>query len=228
MPVFYAPDFEVGHTLPPDESKHAIRVLRMREGDALEVVDGKGNRYTGNVAIADQKGLQVDVSEAVNEPPRDRYLHLAIAPTKNRDRIEWLIEKAVEIGVEKITLLDTEHGERAKINTERLQRIMVAAMKQSKRSHLPQLSELTGTERFWPQAKEKEKYIAHCIGGNKTYVNDIEGRECVIAIGPEGDFSDKEIDNALSGGWVPLDLGDMRLRTETAGVFVCAAIALKP
>ncbi len=217
MPVFYAPEISpAAPTLPPDESQHATRVLRMKENDALEVVDGKGNRFLAEISSINPKQVSLRIIEVKTENKRSVHLHLAIAPTKNRDRIEWLIEKAVEIGVEKIILLRAEHSERAKINLDRLHRIMVAAMKQSKRSHLPELHDLIATSQFWPQAEEKEKYIAHCIEGNKKGLNAIDGSDCVIAIGPEGDFSEHEIEGTLAGGFVPLDLGDMRLRKETA------------
>lgn len=228
MPVFYAPTFDPSsRQLPPDESKHASRVLRMQVGDELEVVDGRGTRYLGSVSSVTPKEVIIRIDDAILEAKRSHHLHLAIAPTKNRDRIEWLVEKAVEIGVERITLLQADHSERAKINLDRLQRIMVSAMKQSKRSYLPELIDLTPTLQFWPQAEEKEKYIAHCAPGQKATLNDIDGRDCVIAIGPEGDFSEQEIKGALAGGFAPLHLGDMRLRTETAGLLSCAAVALK-
>ncbi|QTN39708.1 16S rRNA (uracil(1498)-N(3))-methyltransferase [Cryomorphaceae bacterium] len=228
MPEFYAPDFDVSRPeLPPDESKHAVRVLRLSEGDQVEVVNGRGQRFQCIISTADPKGTTLEVQDTFEEAPRAITFHLAIAPTKNRDRIEWLVEKAVELGVERITLLEGDHSERAKVNFDRLERIMVSAMKQSKRSWLPELKGLIKTSSFWPNVQEEEKYIAHCEKRDKVSIQSITGNSCVIAIGPEGDFSSSEIELAQSHGWMGLDLGDMRLRTETAGLLSCSVLALK-
>jgi len=228
MAQFYDTDFGPQHAfLSPEESKHIVRVLRMTEGQALEVIDGKGNRYKGVIEIASNKKVTVTIEKHEIVPPRSVHFHLAFAPTKSRDRTEWLIEKAVELGVEEITPLQGDHSERVKYNSDRWEKIMVSAMKQSKRAYLPKLNDLQRAVDFWPQAKEKNKYLAHCQEGMKIDLNHIEIEDTVIAIGPEGDFSPREIENGLTAGWTALSLGDMRLRTETAGLVTCAAVALK-
>ncbi len=228
MPEFYAPDFSATQPeLPPDESKHAIRVLRLNIGDPVEVVNGRGQRFRCAISIPDAKRTVLEIQSTAEESPRSIQFHLAIAPTKNRDRIEWLVEKAVELGVERITLLEGDHSERAKVNFDRLIRIMVSAMKQSNRSWIPELHGLVKTAKFWSNVQEEEKYIAHCEERDKVPIQSITGKSCVIAIGPEGDFSSSEIELAQSNGWIGLDLGDMRLRTETAGLLSCSVLALK-
>ena len=228
MAQFYDPSFHSESTkINPEESKHIVRVLRMSEGQSLEIVDGKGHRYTCRISAANPKGVEVEIEHRETVSQRNLYLHLAFSPTKNRDRTEWLLEKAVELGVEEITPLIGDHSERFKVNVERWIKIMVSAMKQSQRAHLPILNEVTKANDFWPKANERNKYLAHCSDGEKIALTDIESDELVIAIGPEGDFSTREIENGLTAGWTPLSLGDMRLRTETAGLISCAAVALK-
>lgn len=228
MAQFYDPSFGPHKTyLSPDESRHIVRVLRMTEGQSLEVIDGKGNRYFGTIEIASNKKVVVTIKDHEIISPRSVHFHLAFAPTKSRDRTEWLIEKAVELGVEEITPLQGDHSERIKFNSDRWEKIMVSAMKQSKRAYLPKLNALQRTADFWPQAKEKNKYLAHCQEGVKIDLTQIDVDDTVIAIGPEGDFSASEIEHGLTAGWTALSLGDMRLRTETAGLITCASVALK-
>ena len=228
MAQFYDPDFHSGNTkINSEESKHIVRVLRMSEGQNLAVIDGKGNRYSCLIRVANSNGVEVEIEHHECIPKRDIHLHLAFSPTKSRDRTEWLLEKAVELGVEEITPLVGDHSERFKVNVERWNKIMISAMKQSNRAHLPILNDLMKANDIWPKAKEHNKYLAHCADGEKTELTDIDGDNLIIAIGPEGDFSAREIENGLTAGWTPLSLGNMRLRTETAGLITCAAVALK-
>lgn len=211
-----------------EESKHLIRVLRKSAGDTIQITNGKGCCFTGELINSDEKKCQIRVINAVkNEKHWPYYLHIAIAPTKMNDRMEWFIEKATEIGVDEITPLICSRSERKEIKTDRLVKVAVSAMKQSLKCTLPKINEAIPFVNFIKKNTEGIKLIAHCEESNKTELNKLEKKEKYTAlIGPEGDFTTSEIDLALQHKFIPLSLGKSRLRTETAGVFICNAISL--
>jgi 16S rRNA (uracil1498-N3)-methyltransferase len=223
MPSFYAPDLRPdspAYQLPEDESKHAVRVLRLAPGDAVTLVDGRGHIYAATVVDANPKrcALRIISYEAV--PPRPTYTHVAVAPTKNLDRMEWLIEKAVEVGVERLTFLRCAHSERRDLKLDRLEKIAVSALKQSGQAWLPQLDELLDFEKFMQEVDPATTFIAHLEAGERTALAQVIGAapRCCVLIGPEGDFSPAEIELALGRGVRPVTLGASRLRTETAAL----------
>ena len=222
MNIFYTPDITGNlYTLDESESKHCIRVLRYEKGSQLTLVDGKGGRYEAVIVDPNPKKCTVEVIKMIKDfEKRNYYLHIAIAPTKNIDRFEWFLEKATEIGVDEITPLLCEHSERKQIKPDRLEKIVVAAMKQSLKAFLPMLNNLTTFESFLNQAIGHNCFIAHCEEGNKPYLyNAIEPEQKILVlIGPEGDFSSTEIVRAQELGFQAVSLGSSRLRTETAGV----------
>jgi 16S rRNA (uracil1498-N3)-methyltransferase len=230
MNIFYTPDIcGDKYTLEESESKHCIRVLRKEKGDQLILVDGSGGYYETIITDPHQKHCSVEVIKNIMQFEKLPYsLHLAVAPTKNIDRFEWMIEKATEIGVGEITPLLCEHSERKQVNHERLQKIVVSAMKQSLKAYLPRLNNLTNFGTFLSQAQATGKFIAHCEEGDKKHLfHVVQPRESVLVmIGPEGDFSVAEIEKALVMGYQGVSLGQSRLRTETAGVVACEVISL--
>ena len=225
--IFYVPNIDADLHLPEEESQHAVRVLRLQLGDKIELVDGKGNYYEAVISFPHQKhcGFEI-VSKIENYRPLPCRLHIAIAPTKNMDRIEWVAEKVTEIGVSEITPLLCRHSERKVIKTDRLEKILVSAMKQSKKSYLPKLNDMTALSRFVEQHNGTDCYIAHCFDNEKRILAKeySAGKDATILIGPEGDFDEQEVSLALKKGYVPISLGESRLRTETAGVVACHTI----
>ncbi len=232
MQLFYCKDITPNAfcTLDAEESRHAVRVLRLREGDELNVTDGRGNLYRCQIVEANDKACVVEASELLSafHFPLST-LHLAVAPTKNPSRMEWLVEKAVEIGVGEITLLNCDHSERSFLKTDRLEKLAVSAMKQSLHTVLPEihpavsLRDLLSTFRF---PLSTQKFIAHCEADKpRTPLATAlqPGKDAVVLIGPEGDFSEEEIALALECGFQPVSLGPSRLRTETAAL--CAVTA---
>jgi 16S rRNA (uracil1498-N3)-methyltransferase len=223
MSSFYAPDLQPGHPtyqLPEDESKHAVRVLRLTPGDTVTLLDGRGHLYTAAVAEANPKrcALRIVSHEAI--APRLTYTHVAVAPTKNLDRMEWLIEKAVEVGIERLTFLRCAHSERRELKLERLEKIAVSALKQSGQAWLPRLDEITDFADFMQEIDPATTFIAHLEAGERTALAQVIGSapRCCVLIGPEGDFSPGEIELALNRGVRPVTLGASRLRTETAAL----------
>lgn len=233
MQLFYCPDISSGTpaTLDHDESRHAVRVLRMRVGDSIDVTDGRGTLYHCRVVVADEKACVVDCETAVVQNA-GAWLHLAVAPTKNPSRMEWLVEKAVEVGVGEITLLQCDHSERSFLKTERLTKIAVSAMKQSLHCLLPVINPVTPMAEWMDRAvggDEIQKFIAHCDAlSQRTPLAAalLPRRDAVVMIGPEGDFSDGEVAAALRQGFSPVSLGPSRLRTETAAIYVACAFNL--
>ncbi|GAB3309257.1 16S rRNA (uracil(1498)-N(3))-methyltransferase [Hymenobacter humi] len=221
MHTFYAPDLSgPTHTLPEDESKHAVRVLRLGVGDAVELLDGRGGRYAAAVADANPKRCQLRITHHETSPPRSYFTHVAVAPTKNLDRMEWFVEKAVEIGVERITFLRCARSERRELKLERLEKIAISALKQSGQAWLPQLDEMTDFTTFIQEVAPATTFIAHLEEGERTALRQVAaaGAGCCVLIGPEGDFTPAEISAALSRGVRPVTLGASRLRTETAAL----------
>lgn len=229
MALFYAPNIKNDLTLPEEESQHAVKVLRMEEGDTLEIVDGKGGFYNAKITIAHHKKCKVSIErETLCYHKRPIHLHIAIAPTKNIERIEWFAEKAAEIGIDEITPLICRFSERKVIKRERIEKILISAMKQSKKAYLPTINEQMTFNDFMKCEHKGELYIAHCYEQDKkdlckTYK---ANNDVTILIGPEGDFSEEEVRKALEKGFVPVSLGNSRLRTETAGLVACHTINL--
>lgn len=230
MHLFYTPDITgKEYTLNAQESKHCVRVLRLNEGDSIRLIDGKGGFYTARITQADPKACRVECTETVREyGKRDFFLHIAIAPTKNNDRTEWFLEKCTEMGIDMISPILTQHSERKVIKTERLNKVITSAVKQSLKAYHPVLNELTGFEELIKQPFEGIKLIAHCNEGEHVLLQDIytAGNNALILIGPEGDFSPEEVEAAKQEGFKEISLGNSRLRTETAGIVACHTINL--
>jgi len=223
---FYAPDIETTLTLPESDSGHCVRVLRMRQGDPLEVVDGRGTLYHCVLADAHPKRATVEIAGKDQLPKVwDGSITVAIAPTKHNDRMEWLVEKLVEIGIDRIVPLRCRYSERKDINRDRLEKIAVSAMKQSLKAILPVIDEMTPYDKFIASVDpQDQRFIAYCDPDIPRRLMAKEyrpGADTVILIGPEGDFSKDEIREALDSGWMPVTLGDNRLRTETAALVAC-------
>lgn len=228
MHLFYTPDIEdQDYTLSPEESKHCVRVLRYAEGEPVVLVDGRGNWYDGVISRADVRGCEVKIIKKTGQyGRRPVHLHLAVAPTKNMDRMEWMLEKCTEMGIDEVTLLDTIHSERKVVKTERLEKVIVAAMKQSLKAYLPRLNAVTNFKKFVAESGRGQLFIAHCHPGEKKRLDEVyqPGKDAVILIGPEGDFSAEEVALAEAKGFIPISLGQSRLRTETAGIVACHSI----
>ncbi len=228
MHLFYTPDIEEPYyTLNAEESKHCVRVLRLVEGGEVSLVDGRGNYYRGIIDKAAVQGCRIRCIEKITGyGKRNFYIHIAIAPTKNIDRIEWMLEKCTEIGIDEITMLDTRHSERKTVKEERLEKILISAMKQSVKAYLPKLNPMAGFKQFISSCNEGQKFIAHCHDSDKKRLDEVycPGSHAIILIGPEGDFSEEEIEMATQAGFQPITLGNSRLRTETAGMIACHSI----
>ncbi|MBQ8100321.1 MAG: 16S rRNA (uracil(1498)-N(3))-methyltransferase [Paludibacteraceae bacterium] len=224
MYLFYTPDIAVSCCLSEEESAHCVRVLRYTRGDEILLTDGCGFTYTARITNPHPKHCEFEVlSRELQHPSHKFRLHIAIAPTKNIERMEWMVEKCTEIGVDEITPLLCRFSERKQIREDRLQKIVLSAAKQSLTPYLPRLNPLTDYDSFIRNAHEETRFIAHCYKEDKHELKDEirKGRSCLILIGPEGDFSQQEVDDALALGFVPVSLGNSRLRTETAGVVAC-------
>ncbi|OGX86453.1 16S rRNA (uracil(1498)-N(3))-methyltransferase [Hymenobacter lapidarius] len=229
MHTFYAPELSgTAYTLPEDESKHAVRVLRLGAGDAVELLDGRGSRYAAAVADANPKRCQLRITHQETVAPRPYFTHIAVAPTKNLDRMEWFVEKAVEVGVERITFLRCARSERRELKLERLEKIAISAMKQSGQAWLPQLDELTDYADFLKHVTPDTAYIAHLADDERTALSNVAatGAGCCVLIGPEGDFTPAEIVQARERGIRPVTLGASRLRTETAALAAAFTVHL--
>jgi len=221
MWLFYAPDIKTDMELPQEEAGHCLRVLRMKDGDRLQIADGKGTFYNAVISAVQGKRCMVHIeTEERQESLWNGHLHIALAPTKLMDRNEWFVEKAVEIGVDEITFLKTEHSERDVVKMERIEKIAVSAMKQSQKATLPALNGLIPFKSFVERGFDGDKFIAHCEPGSKVLLQDVvvPGHDSLVLIGPEGDFSPAEIEMALRVGFRPISLGPSRLRTETAAL----------
>lgn len=221
MHVFYTPDIAVDGELPEEEAGHCLRVLRLGVGDEVMLTDGKGFFYKAVITTATGKRCQVKVVETIGQAPLwNGHLHLAMAPTKNMDRIEWFAEKATEIGFDELSFVNCRFSERKVIKTERIEKIVVSAVKQSLKARKPLVNELTDFGKFIQQKFEGQKFIAHCYEGDKPLLKDvlIPGKDAVVLIGPEGDFSPEEVQKAEAAGFRAISLGKSRLRTETAAL----------
>jgi 16S rRNA (uracil1498-N3)-methyltransferase len=229
MHQFYAPDIETTPILPPEESHHAVKVLRLTVGDTIVVLDGKGKSFYATISVADAKGCVLNSLQLVQESKGRGYgLHIAIAPTKNMDRLEWFVEKAAEIGIDEISPIFCRFSERKVLKNERLEKILVSAMKQSIQPFLTKLNEPQSIKDFLKKAEAQQKFIAHCHDGEKQFLASAiqPGKKVLIMIGPEGDFSQEEVGAALQAGFVPVSLGESRLRVETAALVACHTVSL--
>lgn len=207
------------------ESHHCVHVLRKIKGDIITVIDGKGSFIEAEIIYANAKQVTAQIKAIIKEEIALHHLHIAIAPTKNMERFEWFLEKATELGVAEITPIICRHSERRNLNEERCNKILLSAIKQSGKAMLPKLNNLIQFEKFITEVKVPNKFIAHCYPSEKSTLNSaLNGNDILIAIGPEGDFNLAEVDTAKQNGFKDLSLGKSRLRTETAGVYVCAVL----
>ncbi|MCM4158839.1 16S rRNA (uracil(1498)-N(3))-methyltransferase [Antarcticibacterium flavum] len=232
MQLFYHPEIDENDRqviFPKVESRHIVKVLRKKEGDILNVTNGKGFLFKTEILSIDSRQCTATVLETEKEAKPAYYLHLAVAPTKMNDRYEWFLEKATEIGVREITPVICEHSERKVVKLERYERVLQSAMKQSLHLSIPKLNKDQAFSDFISSEIEGDKFIAHCEEGDlkkslKSVLN--PGTRSTILIGPEGDFSSNEIAQALENNWIPVSLGNSRLRTETAAIVACHTVAL--
>ena len=219
--LFFCPDILKSPVLPEQESQHCVKVLRTREGDTLTVTDGKGFFYDCELVQAHPKQCIVAIRHQ-SEIPVNRHftLHIGFAPSKQMDRNEWFVEKATEIGIDRFTPLLTSHSERKEIKTERLQKIVVAAMKQSMQARLPEIEAMIRFEDLIRRPFQGRKFIAHCYDQPKKSLTRTynKGENALVLIGPEGDFSKEEIERAIDFGFEPVSIGETRLRSETASL----------
>ena len=230
MYLFYTPDIDRSHCLNEEESGHCVRVLRYAAGDEILLTDGRGTTYTARITTAHPKHCEFDIIKAEKQAKNHSFhLHIAVAPTKNAERIEWMVEKCTEIGADEFTLLNCRYSERKQMRIDRLEKIILSAAKQSLTRYLPVIHEMTDFDAFIRSQDNNtaspppQRFIAHCYESDKHLLRDsIErGRDEVILIGPEGDFSEQEVAAALRTGFLPVSLGNSRLRTETAAVVAC-------
>jgi len=221
------------HVLDEQESRHCVKSLRLRKNDQVYLTDGKGNVYLTQIVSDDIKACVLEIIRKIEDYPLLPYrLHIGIAPTKNSDRLEWFVEKAVEIGISEITALICENSERISIKSDRMERLMIAAVKQSLRAEIPIFNSLICFNDFLEKTKNtySQKFIAYC--------GDLQQEPCLlksvcqdqpntlILIGPEGDFTPAEVQKAMQCGFIPISLGKFRLRTETAALLVCATVQI--
>jgi 16S rRNA (uracil1498-N3)-methyltransferase len=228
MIQFFAPDIESTGLLPEQESVHCCRVLRMKAGDCLTVVDGAGHIFECMLTDANPRSASVEIISKSDEIKAWRpRITLAVAPTKNGDRMEWLVEKAVEMGIDEIILLNCQHSERRKFNIDRLRKIAISAMKQSLKATLPNIPDMIDFKLFISSVKECDRYMGYCDKDypRREFVKEYDGRKDVtILVGPEGDFSPEEVQIAVEAGFIPVTFGNTRLRTETAALYAVAAV----
>ncbi|MDD6473584.1 MAG: 16S rRNA (uracil(1498)-N(3))-methyltransferase [Bacteroidales bacterium] len=231
MHYFYTPDIRTSNELPLEEAAHAIRVLRLQIGDEIMLINGKGSFFKAKISDIGNKRCFFSIMQELPQAPIwNGHLHIAIAPTKNMDRIEWFTEKATEIGIDEITFLLCRYSERKVVKNERIEKILISGIKQSLKSRLPRLNDMTDFKKFVAQDIPGGKYIAHCYKDTeRVLLKDVltQGLDATILIGPEGDFSEEEVDLAIRHGFTPVSLGTSRLRTETAALAACHTFVLK-
>ncbi|HVW94704.1 MAG TPA: 16S rRNA (uracil(1498)-N(3))-methyltransferase [Mucilaginibacter sp.] len=227
MHFFYTPDIQPSHAqffLSEEESKHAIRVMRLQKDDEVQLIDGRGGLYTAAILDDHPKRTVLQINKVETEfNKRNHYLHIAVAPTKNLDRTEWFLEKATEIGIDEISLIISQRSERKEAKVERLNKIITSAIKQSIKAYHPVLNEPIGFSQFINMPFDGQKFIAHCEPGNKASLSkELSLRDrYLILIGPEGDFTPDEVNDALNNQFKAITLGESRLRTETAALEAC-------
>lgn len=230
MHLFYTPDINgTEYFLNEEETKHCVKVLRLKENDFIYLVDGNGGFYKAAISAISAKKCLLRIEETQKDFGKRKYrIHIAIAPTKNMDRMEWFIEKATEIGIDEITPIICQRSERRIIKTERLEKIAISAMKQSIKAYLPKINDAENYTKFLNKHSASLKCIAHCFPENKQELKSIikSANDLMILIGPEGDFTSQEIQLALKHNYIPVSLGESRLRTETAGIVACVTVNL--
>ena len=228
MRLFYDEHIAESSVLNEEEARHALKVLRLSVGDAIRITNGKGQVFTCILKSDNFRKCEIKITETEEIPTRSYSVHIALAPTKNLDRTEFFVEKAVEMGIEKISFFTTKNSERKVLKTERVKKIAVSAMKQSGKYVLPEITELESYAAFLEQCKDTQKFIAHLVDNNrKELKNELKANNSVaVIIGPEGDFTETEIEQAFQKGFVPVSLGPYRLRTETAALAACHTLNL--
>jgi 16S rRNA (uracil1498-N3)-methyltransferase len=226
--LFYQPRIAEGvQSLDPEESRHCVKVLRKNVGDAITLTDGRGSFYDATITgVTRECTFRVEKTTTVT--PLPYHIHIAIAPTKNADRIEWFVEKCVELGINAITLIECENSERTYQKSERLMKVAISAMKQSLKAYLPVIHPLTTVDTLIKNAGERGRFIAYVDQANPAHLITQAQRseQYLVLIGPEGDFSPNELSMAIEHGFVKVSLGQSRLRTETAGVAACHILNL--
>jgi 16S rRNA (uracil1498-N3)-methyltransferase len=232
MQLFYNPNINETQTsfvFDKEESKHIVKVLRKKEGDILHVTNGLGFLFATEITIASDSKCTVKITSYEHQEQPKSRLHLAVAPTKMNERYEWFLEKATEIGIQEITPIICDHSERKVIKTDRFQKILESAMKQSLHFYLPKLNEPIAFKDFIKTGKSGQLFIAHCEETDKKSLkNELKtNQDVTILIGPEGDFSVKEIQLAIANDFIPVSLGTTRLRTETAAIVACHSVVFK-
>lgn len=232
MQLYYTYKIDSGFAyLDEEEYIHVVKTLRKKQGDKLQLMDGNGFYYEAEITEIGKKEVKLRILSSRREPLNwDFDIHLAVAPTKNIDRIEWMLEKCVEIGINSFTPILCRHSERKQLRVDRLEKIALAAAKQSQKSVLPKINELTDFDKFVKEAKAEQKFIAHCQSNELSELKNAfeykpEGSVLVL-IGPEGDFSPEEVALAISFGFKAVSLGKSRLRTETAGLVACHTVQI--
>jgi 16S rRNA (uracil1498-N3)-methyltransferase len=227
--LFFQPEAMHGvNYLNPDESRHCIKVLRKKMGNPIRLTDGKGTIFEARITQANPTKCFFEITHHAVIPAPNYSLHLGVAPTKNVDRTAWMVEKCVEIGVDRITFIQTKNSERTKINTRRLEKIAVSAMKQALRPFLPAIDGVCLFSDFLQMVKNGQKFIAHISGTNPPHLMDLAeaGGTYSVAIGPEGDFTTDELEMAIANNFKQVSLGVSRLRTESAGLAAVHIISL--
>ena len=228
MRLFYDEHIAESSVLNDEEARHALKVLRLNVGDTIRVTNGKGQVFTCLLKSDNFRKCDVEITETEEIPKRSWSVHVALAPTKNMDRTEFFVEKAVEMGIEKISFFTSKNSERKVLKTERIKKIAVSAMKQSGKYVLPEITELVDYKTFLDTCTEEQKFIAHLVDDNrKELKNELKtGPSVCVLIGPEGDFTETEIKEAFGKGFEPISLGPYRLRTETAALAACHTVNL--
>ncbi len=234
MQLFYLPHLnQATFEFSEEESKHCIRVLRKKKGDEIRLIDGKGTEAVATITSDNPKKCSGEIIQRIfHKPTRNYHLHIAISPTKSIERIEWMIEKCIEIGVDEISFIETKQSERDKINLERCEKIAISAIKQSKQFFLPKIHPMQSFASFLDQTEDvSNKWIAWCesdkTGHLMHLMPDPKNTKNIICIGPEGDFTPQEVEAAKAHNFAPCSLGSTILRSETAAVLVCACLASK-
>lgn len=231
MQLFYNADIQATDsffTFDKEESKHIVKVLRKTEGDIIHITNGLGNLFVSEISIASDKKCEIKINEVQSFEKPKYNLHLAVAPTKMNDRLEWFLEKATEIGIQEITPIICDHSERKVYKIDRAEKIIQSAMKQSNQFFLPKINEPVSFKEFVQKTEAQHKFIAHCVETERKSLKNcvVPAQDYVILIGPEGDFSENEITLALSNKYQAVLLGNTRLRTETAALVACHTVAL--
>lgn len=231
MQLFYEPSLTSSSkkvVFEKKESGHIIKVLRKKAGDQLDITNGRGNLFLAQISNPNPNKCEAEIRRCTTAPPRPYHLHIAVAPTKRNERMEWFLEKATEIGITEITPVICAHSERKKVKVSRYLRVLESAMKQSLQNYIPKLNAPVPFSEFMTKTHQGQNFIAHCEDAPKEFLQKkLHGdRPVLILIGPEGDFSPSEIGEALQQDFVPVSLGNHRLRTETAALVACHTVSL--